>query len=72
MITFGFATFAYLWLFLVIFVISPAEVESWEAILTMVFYPVMLATVWWAETPNAEEEEQYSKSMTKTICKAML
>jgi Ca2+/Na+ antiporter len=57
-VTFFWGTFAYFWLFLVIYVISPYEVESVEAIFTMLFYPIMIYTVWLAETPSVGEKEK--------------
>jgi solute carrier family 8 (sodium/calcium exchanger) len=52
LVTFFWGTFAYLWLFLVIYVISPYQVQSWEAIFTMIFYPLMIYSVWLVESPT--------------------
>lgn len=41
-ITSVFSLFAYIWLFLVLVSISPERVEMWEAVLTFVFFPVLL------------------------------
>jgi solute carrier family 8 (sodium/calcium exchanger) len=71
-VTFFFGTFAYFWLFLVVYIFSPFQIESWEAILTMLFYPLMVYSVWMVESPNAEEKQLYSENMNKQICKAML
>ena len=46
MVTFFFSCFAYLWMFLVLYVITPAEVTFAEAILTFLWYPVMIIAVW--------------------------
>lgn len=37
-----FALFAYLWLFLILVIISPGEVEVWEAALTLLFFPILV------------------------------
>ena len=42
----AFATFAYLWLLLVVRYISPTQIQFTEAIFTLLFYPIMLLLVW--------------------------
>jgi len=44
-----FASFAYVWLFLVLVVFSPAYIEFWEAMTTLLFYPLLLFFVWATE-----------------------
>merc|ERR1719192_1854575 len=39
-ITAAWSVFAYLWLYIIVGVISPDEVEVWEGILTFVFFPI--------------------------------
>jgi Ca2+/Na+ antiporter len=39
-VTFLWMIFAYIWLCLVIIVISPGVIELWEAIVTLIFYPL--------------------------------
>jgi hypothetical protein len=41
-VTFSWMVFAYIWLCLVIIVISPGVIELWEAIVTLVFYPISI------------------------------
>jgi len=52
LVTFLFSCFAYLWMFLVLYIISPAQVELWEAVLTLLFYPIMVGAVWLTERKN--------------------
>lgn len=64
-ITSVFSLFAYVWLFLVLVSISPERVEMWEAVLTFVFFPVLLVIsygidryeVYQAEMQESEEEK---------------
>ena len=39
-VTFIWMIFAYIWLCLVVIVISPGVIELWEAIITLIFYPI--------------------------------
>ena len=41
-ITASFSIFAYIWLFIVLTVSSPDEVELWEAIVTLCFFPLLV------------------------------
>jgi solute carrier family 8 (sodium/calcium exchanger) len=41
-ITAGFSILAYLWLFIVLAVSSPNEVEVWEAIVTLLMFPILV------------------------------
>jgi hypothetical protein len=43
-------------MFLVIYVISPAVIELWEAILTLLWYPIMVGAVWIAEFWGKEDK----------------
>jgi len=38
--------FAYVWLYLIIAVISPKEVEIWEAVLTLIYFPLTVCTAY--------------------------
>ena len=44
--------FAYVWLYLVLMVISPDVVELWEAILTLVFFLILIITAYAADKIN--------------------
>lgn len=48
-ITSIFSLFAYIWLFLVLVVISPERVEVWEAVLTFLYFPVLLVIAYGAD-----------------------
>jgi solute carrier family 8 (sodium/calcium exchanger) len=42
MITAFFSIFAYLWMYIVLTLISPDEVELWEALLTLAMFPILV------------------------------
>ncbi|XP_065660327.1 sodium/calcium exchanger 3 isoform X2 [Hydra vulgaris] len=44
-----FAIFAYIWLFIILSVTSPNEVEVWEAALTFLFFPVLVISAYIAD-----------------------
>lgn len=49
--------FAYVWLFLVLVAISPEKVEMWEAVLTFIFFPILLIVSFGADKANQYMEE---------------
>lgn len=49
-ITASWSIFAYLWLYLIISVISPGEVEVWEGIITFAYFPLTVITAYIADT----------------------
>ena len=48
-ITASWSIFAYLWLFIIVAVSSPGQVKSWEAILTLLFFPLTVGTAYIAD-----------------------
>ncbi|XP_051880721.1 sodium/calcium exchanger 1b isoform X2 [Pristis pectinata] len=48
-VTAAWSIFAYAWLYLILAVISPAVVELWESLLTLVFFPVCVLFAWVAD-----------------------
>uniref|UniRef100_A0A3Q3L3G6 Solute carrier family 8 member 4a n=1 Tax=Labrus bergylta TaxID=56723 RepID=A0A3Q3L3G6_9LABR len=48
-VTAAWSIFAYIWLYLILSVFSPGEVELWEAILTFFFFPVCVLQAWIAD-----------------------
>uniref|UniRef100_A0A7N8X1T1 Solute carrier family 8 member 2a n=1 Tax=Mastacembelus armatus TaxID=205130 RepID=A0A7N8X1T1_9TELE len=48
-ITAFWSIFAYIWLYLILAVISPGIVEVWEAIVTLLFFPVCVVLAWIAD-----------------------
>jgi len=48
-ITATFSVFAYLWLLLILMGSSPNVVEVWEAVLTFLFFPLLLTLAWMAD-----------------------
>ncbi|KAJ3588950.1 hypothetical protein NHX12_009803 [Muraenolepis orangiensis] len=48
-VTATWSIFAYIWLYLILSVISPGEVEVWEAVLTFLFFPLCVLQAWIAD-----------------------
>ncbi|XP_061219667.1 sodium/calcium exchanger 2-like [Neopsephotus bourkii] len=48
-VTAAWSIFAYVWLYLILAVISPGVVQVWEALLTLVFFPVCVVVAWAAD-----------------------
>ncbi|KYO43737.1 sodium/calcium exchanger 3 [Alligator mississippiensis] len=48
-VTASWSIFAYIWLYLILAVISPGIVQVWEALLTLVFFPVCVVFAWIAD-----------------------
>ncbi|XP_076606621.1 sodium/calcium exchanger 2-like isoform X2 [Chaetodon auriga] len=48
-ITAFWSIFAYIWLYLILAVISPGVVEVWEAVVTLLFFPVCVILAWIAD-----------------------
>jgi len=63
LVTLGFSCFAYFWMFLVLYVITPARIDIWEAILTLLWYPLMILAVWLVEKP--EKHDNYLKYLAE-------
>ncbi|CAB3396772.1 unnamed protein product [Caenorhabditis bovis] len=49
-VTVVWSTFAYIWLYLILSVFSPGEVEVWEGILTFIFFPLTVLTAYFTDT----------------------
>ncbi|XP_061749828.1 sodium/calcium exchanger 3 isoform X3 [Nerophis ophidion] len=48
-ITAGWSIFAYIWLYMILAVFSPNEVQVWEGLLTLAFFPVCVLLAWVAD-----------------------
>ncbi|XP_050732416.1 sodium/calcium exchanger 2-like isoform X7 [Eriocheir sinensis] len=48
-VTAVFSVVAYLWLLIIVVVVSPGEVEIWEAVVTLVLFPALVLLAWLAE-----------------------
>ncbi|NWH82142.1 NAC2 protein, partial [Piaya cayana] len=48
-VTASWSIFAYVWLYLILAVISPGVVQVWEALLTLVFFPLCVVFAWAAD-----------------------
>ena len=49
MITSIFSLAAYIWMAVVVIMISPNVIEFWEAFLTLLFFPLLVFISWWAD-----------------------
>uniref|UniRef100_A0A5K4ERZ8 Putative sodium/calcium exchanger n=1 Tax=Schistosoma mansoni TaxID=6183 RepID=A0A5K4ERZ8_SCHMA len=49
-ITSSWSLFAYLWMYLIIAVFTPGVVEVWEALLTFIFFPIIVICAYLADT----------------------
>ena len=61
-----FSVFAYLWLFIILVLISPDVIEVWEALLTFLFFPILVALAYAADNnffrPQPRDKTQVDKS----------
>ncbi|NXI38896.1 NAC2 protein, partial [Galbula dea] len=48
-VTASWSIFAYVWLYLILAVISPGVVQVWEALLTLIFFPLCVVFAWAAD-----------------------
>lgn len=48
-VTAAWSMFAYIWLYLILSVFSPGEVQVWEAVLTFCFFPLCVLQAWIAD-----------------------
>ncbi|XP_057712262.1 sodium/calcium exchanger 1-like isoform X2 [Corythoichthys intestinalis] len=48
-VTAAWSIFAYIWLYLILSVFSPGEVDVWEAVLTFLFFPLCVIQAWVAD-----------------------
>uniref|UniRef100_A0A3Q2W2E3 Solute carrier family 8 member 4a n=1 Tax=Haplochromis burtoni TaxID=8153 RepID=A0A3Q2W2E3_HAPBU len=48
-VTGAWSIFAYIWLYLILSVFSPGEVQVWEAVLTFLFFPLCVLQAWIAD-----------------------
>lgn len=62
-VTAFFCIFAYVWLILVLMVMSPGQVELWEAIVTFLFFPVLILVAYAADKDPCCRKNQTTVSM---------
>ncbi|XP_059208940.1 sodium/calcium exchanger 3 [Centropristis striata] len=48
-VTAGWSIFAYIWLYMILAVFSPNEVQVWEGLLTLAFFPICVLLAWVAD-----------------------
>ncbi|XP_013874482.1 sodium/calcium exchanger 1 isoform X2 [Austrofundulus limnaeus] len=48
-VTAAWSVFAYIWLYMILSVFSPGEVEVWEAVLTFLYFPLCVVQAWVAD-----------------------
>ena len=53
------SAFAYVWLYLIVIVISPGEIEVWESVLTLVFFPLMVVSAYIADKSTQKMSKTY-------------
>jgi len=41
-----FATIGFIWLFIILLISSPGKIELWEAIVTLLMYPILVLSIW--------------------------
>lgn len=58
LVTAAFACFAYVWLFVVLVVITPGYVTLTEALVTLAFYPILLTFAWVTEKCSSEQVDE--------------
>jgi len=46
LVTGAFATIGFIWLFVILLISTPGKIEMWEAIVTLVMYPLLVFAVW--------------------------
>merc|ERR1719506_2495754 len=49
-LTATFSVFAYLWLLVILMLISPNIIEVWEGAVTFFLFPLLVALAWYADT----------------------
>lgn len=68
LLTSGWSIWAYVWMLLVVKVISPGEVEIWEAFITLAFFPLMAITAygqdnhWWIHKCKGRVQDDSSNA----------
>lgn len=66
LLTSGWSIWAYVWMLLVVKVISPGEIEIWEAMITLAFFPLMAVTAygqdnhWWIHKCKGRVQDEES------------
>ena len=56
-----FATFALVWIYLILQVISPGFIELWEAVFLLVCYPVMIVVIYLNENCNESRRQDHER-----------
>ncbi|XP_078724392.1 sodium/calcium exchanger 3 isoform X6 [Lampetra fluviatilis] len=64
-VTATWSIFAYIWLYLILAVISPGIVEVWESLVTLMFFPVCVIFAWVADRRLLFYKYMYKKYRTK-------
>ena len=74
MTTAAWASFAYIWMYIVLVVITPNEVTLWEALLTLAFFPIMVINSYMAEKNFFLKEKNGEKEVKQLfdLCKKLV
>ncbi len=60
--------FAYIWLLLVLDYISPGEVEIWEAIVTLVFFPLLVLSAYYTDLLSVRKRKRKKSAYGDRVC----
>ena len=64
-VTTVFSIFAYVWLIVVLVIITPNQVDLWEAILTFLFFPLLVLTAYAADKNFFRKSTKEQKTVKK-------
>ncbi len=73
-VTVFWSIFAYVWLYLIIAVISAGVIDLWEGILTFLFFPLTVITSYWADkgwTPGKYLKKLFSRNTVTPLVNNM-
>ena len=50
--------FAYIWLLIVLEYISPGEIEFWEAVVTLAYFPLLVSSAYYTDQLSAKKRKR--------------
>jgi len=66
-VTAGFSVFAYLWLLLIVSVVTPDVIDIWEGVLTFLFFPALVVTAFLADRGRFRPAEMKKRFPSRFI-----